>query len=112
MTPEATLLPPPPSLFDDEDDDNTSTSRTLEGLGASEVLGAMFEQRRRSRREHEPNLGPHLDPHLDPHLEPHLDPHLERSAHHARDGGEEEENRVVTKSGPVLRPSEGFLKVR
>jgi hypothetical protein len=99
MTPEATLLPPPPSLFDDDDDDNTSTSRTLEGLGASAVLGAIIEQRRRIRREHEPDLGPHV----------------ERSAHHARDGGdeeEEEENRVVTKSGPVRRDSEGFLKVR
>jgi hypothetical protein len=96
MTPEATLLPPPPSLFDDDDDDNTSTSRTLEGLGASAVLGAMIAQRRSSRV--------HLDP------ERPERPELDHSAAH--DGGGDEENRVVTKSGPVRRHSEGFLKVR
>lgn len=87
MSPEATLLPPPPSLFDDDDDDdNTSVSRTLEGVGASAVLGAMIEQLRLSR------------------------PDLSEEAGEAR--GREDEPRVVTKSGPVRRHSEGFLKVR
>lgn len=88
MHPEATLLPPPPSLFDDDgDEENTSTSRTLEGLGRGAVLGAMIEQRRRSQ------------------------PCLTSEADEAPESSGPE-HRVVTKSGPVRRHSEGFLKVR
>ncbi len=98
MPPEATLLPPPPSANED-DLDTRESARTLDDVGAYAVLGAMIEQRRKSQ--------------------PFLDAHVETGEGGAGgdDGGTEDEQRVVTKSGvqargPVRRHSEGFLKVR
>lgn len=111
--PEATLLPPPPaSLFDDDDGDdtNTSTSRTLEGLGASAVLGAMVEQRRLSRSGYRAGYGPRSAPEYAPECAPECAQEL--APHATHEGGADHEARVVTKSGPVRRHSEGFLKVR